>query len=94
MKSAGEWISRWETYCGEEDGNGGLKGTQVKELVELLPESEQIKGVDLSEYKDFIERVGQVYCLCRIATHGVMVECEKCREWYHSVCLGLSQSQV
>ena len=94
LRDANMWISKYEEFCGDDDGKGGVINMQIKELMELLHASEDIKGVDLTDFTNYIERVGEVYCLCRIATHGVMIECEHCNEWYHNECLGLTPSQV
>lgn len=94
LRDANTWISKYEELCGEDDGNGGVSNMRIKELMELLPASESIKGVDLSDYTSYIQRVGEVYCVCRIATHGVMIECEHCSDWYHNECLSLSSQQI
>ncbi|MCH0629077.1 hypothetical protein JNB11_03775 [Kocuria palustris] len=33
-----------------------------------------------------------IYCTCRELEFGTMVECEKCCEWYHVLCVKLSRS--
>ncbi|KAK0419039.1 hypothetical protein QR680_013918 [Steinernema hermaphroditum] len=37
----------------------------------------------------------EIYCICR-GPHGDrdMVECEKCKEWYHWDCIGFTQEQA
>ena len=35
------------------------------------------------------------YCICRRPDDGrVMVQCDKCKDWFHHHCLGLSQSRA
>ena len=35
------------------------------------------------------------YCICRTSTEDeAMIECERCREWYHFKCLGLDSDNI
>ncbi|KAJ1845074.1 hypothetical protein LPJ57_009339, partial [Coemansia sp. RSA 486] len=34
------------------------------------------------------------YCICLQPEHGLMVECEHCREWYHIGCVGLETEDI
>ncbi|KAF9428426.1 hypothetical protein BGZ94_002445 [Podila epigama] len=36
----------------------------------------------------------QVYCLCRTAESGMMVECDECHEWYHGTCVRVSKREA
>ena len=36
----------------------------------------------------------QLFCYCKFGESGIMIECEKCSEWYHDECLGLSESDI
>lgn len=93
-REAYAWISKYEEYCGEDDGKGGVVKQQLNALIELLPSSSTIKGVDLSEYLGYIERMTQVYCMCRLSTHGSMIGCDVCSDWFHAPCLGVSAAQM
>lgn len=35
-----------------------------------------------------------VFCLCRKPEAGMMIECSKCREWYHSKCLKIARGKI
>ena len=35
-----------------------------------------------------------VYCLCRRAESGYMLQCEVCNEWYHAQCLHIPKSKL
>ena len=34
------------------------------------------------------------YCYCREGESGLMIECGKCKEWFHSTCLNLPESTL
>ena len=40
------------------------------------------------------ESKSDVYCYCKYGESGVMIGCEKCDEWYHDECLGLSENEI
>lgn len=93
-REAYAWIAKYEEFCGEDDGKGGVVKQHLDALVRLLPTSSSIKGVDLSEYIGYIERTTQVYCMCRLSTHGSMIGCDVCSDWFHAPCLGVSAAQM
>ncbi|KAG0095347.1 hypothetical protein BGZ93_006008 [Podila epicladia] len=36
----------------------------------------------------------QIYCLCRTAESGMMVECDECHEWYHGTCVRVTKREA
>ncbi len=51
----------------------------------------------MSDYSFIIrmlKRVSNVYCLCRLPSSGQMIGCDRCEDWYHVDCLGLTPVQV
>ena len=34
------------------------------------------------------------FCNCSKGEHGLMIECGKCNNWYHSECINLSQGEI
>ena len=37
---------------------------------------------------------GKLYCFCRKPDDGsLMICCDKCNEWYHGVCVGITQTE-
>ncbi|CAF3460522.1 unnamed protein product [Fusarium graminearum] len=39
-------------------------------------------------------RSRQVFCICRKVEAGMMIECERCHEWYHYKCLKIARGKV
>ena len=39
-------------------------------------------------------RKRDVFCICRRAEAGMMIECEVCHEWYHGKCLKIARGKV
>jgi hypothetical protein len=95
IKRAKAWIHKLEKPA--TDGNGGSTGALVpittKELEEILPETENI-CIDLTSHISNILQHTKVYCLCREASHGMMLGCDKCEDWCHISCIGLTKTQV
>ena len=34
------------------------------------------------------------FCFCRKGESDLMIECNKCKDWYHNTCLNLSESEI
>ena len=34
------------------------------------------------------------YCYCKWGESGAMIECQKCNEWFHDECLGLTEDEI
>ncbi|KAI9310266.1 hypothetical protein BX666DRAFT_2033269 [Dichotomocladium elegans] len=50
-----------------------------------------ITAADIATTK---KRNSSVYCICRTPESGRMIECDVCHEWYHIVCLKVSQREA
>ena len=35
----------------------------------------------------------KVYCICQRPCYGKMIECEKCKEWFHLKCVGIEEGE-
>ncbi|KAK3086396.1 hypothetical protein FSP39_017870 [Pinctada imbricata] len=47
------------------------------------------------EKNESLTRQTGSYCLCRGPDQGdLMIQCSECREWYHAVCVKLSEEEV
>ncbi len=43
-----------------------------------------------SESESENEQTGEIRCICKDNTdHGLMIQCEKCLVWQHSICVGI-----
>ncbi|XP_063686235.1 uncharacterized protein LOC134819996 isoform X2 [Bolinopsis microptera] len=57
--------------------------------------SEDVSGVGTSgAAEDAAEDTAEEFCSCRGEEYGLMVQCEKCSEWYHNGCLDLTKLQI
>ncbi|KAG0370860.1 hypothetical protein BGZ54_003286 [Gamsiella multidivaricata] len=54
-------------------------------------EKQEPVGLDASIDAD---REDQIYCLCRTAESGMMVECDECHEWYHGPCVRVTKREA
>lgn len=93
IKRAKAWTHKLEKSV-EGSGNGpSLVPITTKELEDILPETENI-CIDLTPQINNILQHTKVYCLCREASHGMMLGCEKCEDWCHITCFGFTKAQV
>ncbi|KAI9822625.1 MAG: hypothetical protein M1827_000344 [Pycnora praestabilis] len=47
-----------------------------------------------AESPDLSSSTRDVFCICRHPEAGMMIECELCREWYHSRCLKIARGKL
>ena len=38
--------------------------------------------------------VSKEYCYCKYGESGIMINCQKCQNWYHDECLGLTEAVI
>ena len=88
IKKAKIWLGKLE----KTEGNNAVSIT-TQELEAILPETENI-CIDISAKINNILQAARVYCLCREPSHGMMLGCDTCDEWFHFTCLGISKIQV
>ena len=89
MKLATKWLQRLKK-------TGIEKGTaSVNELKALIPEAAEIR-IDLSEDIRVLKQATCSYCICSRPGEdlGFLVECKKCTEGYHGVCMGITAEQA
>jgi hypothetical protein len=58
-----------------------------------ISEAELI-AADLSESMALVQQAIQSYCLCRLSSHGEMIGCDLCGDWYHYSCVGITPIQA
>lgn len=46
-----------------------------------------LRGINMSKNFDGSDHC--TFCVCHSATYGVMMQCELCKDWFHSACLTL-----
>ncbi|KAF9303124.1 hypothetical protein BGZ74_004319 [Mortierella antarctica] len=96
-------VSRTDTANGEAFGRVPIEGPQTDETKEAdqsqenssMPEGSQPQtslATDCTTAMDVDE--DQIYCLCRTAESGMMVECDECHEWYHGTCVRVTKREA
>lgn len=89
MKMATKWLHRLKK-------TGIEKGTaSINELKTMIPEAKGIR-IDLSEDVRVLKQATCSYCICNRPGEdlGFLVECKKCTEGYHGVCMGITVEQA
>ncbi|KAF9334904.1 hypothetical protein BG006_001254 [Podila minutissima] len=96
-------VLRTDTANGEASGRVPIEGPQTDETKEAdqsqenssMPEGSQPQtslATDCTTTMDVDE--DQIYCLCRTAESGMMVECDECHEWYHGTCVRVTKREA
>ncbi|KAL7558921.1 hypothetical protein ACA910_015498 [Epithemia clementina (nom. ined.)] len=67
--------------------------TQIKLVKSLLDEYDNLIVSLPEEYKRLSFGLKN-YCICRRPYEGFMIKCEKCEDWFHGPCVGVSPSRA
>lgn len=68
-----------------------LKSFKKKPEIKRLKES---RRKEKTKEQTFISVKGKVFCVCNKVWNGeLMVECDKCNEWFHPKCISFSPSE-
>ena len=67
--------------------------TQFKIVKSLLDEYDNLIVSLPEEYKRLCYGLKN-YCICRRPYEGFMIKCEKCEDWFHGPCVGVSQARA
>jgi hypothetical protein len=87
LNQAKQWVTRLNTLTQTDP-------TALAARSEAMVAETGRMCVDLSEYVQIFQPTSDCYCLCRMGSHGEMIGCDLCGEWYHYGCVGMSQSQA
>ncbi|CAG8574751.1 8449_t:CDS:2 [Paraglomus brasilianum] len=89
------------TNCTESVINPALITTRSASRAENAVQSNQSEDSDKSHMRisaqgeNLGEGQREVYCLCRKPDdHRIMIQCDKCREWYHLACVKLTKAKA
>eukprot|EP00522_Entomoneis_paludosa_P015451 CAMPEP_0172443972 /NCGR_PEP_ID=MMETSP1065-20121228/4143_1 /TAXON_ID=265537 /ORGANISM="Amphiprora paludosa, Strain CCMP125" /LENGTH=1927 /DNA_ID=CAMNT_0013194385 /DNA_START=54 /DNA_END=5837 /DNA_ORIENTATION=- len=63
-------------------------------LVQILLDEYEDMMISLPEEHKRLSHSVKNYCLCRRPFEGFMVKCEKCNDFYHGACVGISQARA
>eukprot|EP00752_Nemacystus_decipiens_P009884 g8817.t1 len=84
---------RWTTRLKK---TGIEKGTaSINELKSMIPEAANIR-VDLADDVRVLKQATCSYCICNRPGEdlGSLVDCKKCGEGYHQICMGISEEKA
>lgn len=81
LRTAKSWVTRFQAQS-----NAAGADALVAEASKL--------AVDLSEYLEIVQATVECYCFCRLGSHGQMIGCDLCAEWYHYSCVGITPVQA
>ncbi len=82
------WLARFQQTGAD---RGQIVGSEI--LEPLVAESKNI-CVDFGDQLELVQLVLVKYCLCRQPTHGHMIGCDTCEDWYHLDCVGFTKAQA
>ena len=69
---------------------GSTPRAKSSRIGNVLTEKTQTDSVVINEADDNVT----TYCVCRGVSAGFMIECSRCKEWFHGVCMGLKKDEV
>lgn len=96
MKSNEEWLKRCKALFNKRTGPHHFMLTRLASMYRSVrfclaledTYERDVKALEAEEKKEYLEdEDAKLFCFCRQRESGVMVGCDKCREWYHSKCL-------
>lgn len=60
-----------------------------------LQEMRELRKRNVSRFNELntLQPENRQFCLCRKAADGYMLQCELCKEWFHSTCVPLPRTQ-
>jgi ribosomal protein L40E len=87
VKMTRGWIGRVKKLDLEQGSS------DVNIITELLKEHETLL-VSSPEYASKLKQAVCNYCICRRPYDGFMIGCDECDEWYHGLCVGVSEAQA
>ncbi|CAB9497258.1 Nucleosome-remodeling factor subunit [Seminavis robusta] len=69
---------------------GSTNATAVQALIE---EHESLL-LEMPEELATLQQAMKLYCICRRPYSGFMIGCDECEEWYHGLCIGITESKA
>ncbi len=70
-----------------------LGSSDLNLITDLLREHEGFL-VSSNDHASKLKQAVCGYCTCRRPYDGFMIGCDECDEWYHGLCIGVSESQA
>ena len=72
--------------CIRDSPNTTIIDASTQEIYQFLKQSQEVINDDSKQQK--------MYCICRKAERPGMIGCDFCEEWYHTECLGFSNTDI
>lgn len=91
IRQAEDWLRRTKKLFGKTNAPFTVMKSHLENILradQLCFDSEDVFIENLKE-----EQNHKIYCFCRRMEFGVMIECDKCNEWYHCRCLKYGKAQ-
>lgn len=73
--------------------NNGQSSMDVNDIKQLIKEHDSLL-IELPEELEELQQATVGYCICRRPYEGFMIGCDHCEEWYHGVCVGVTESRA
>lgn len=82
----------WQISFERSGASTGLCNSSC-DLSNIIAEGKKL-DIDVSNQLDILYSASKSYCICRLHYYGDMIGCDRCDDWFHLSCVGLTQAQI
>lgn len=87
LKTARGWATRVRKSIAK-------PGALPVQMVRALQKEHDKLLIKMPEEFDQLRQTVKNYCICRRPYEGFMIECDDCGDWFHGVCIGITESKA